>query len=303
MKQRYTVVGLGELLWDLYLDGPRLGGAPANVAYHATLLGDHGVVASRVGPDERGDRAIAYLQERSVDTSHVQRDPERPTGVARVSLSGDQARFSIAAGAAWTVPRWTADWEDLFGRTHLLCFGTLLCARREGRAVLERASAALPADGWRLLDLNLRPPFDTGEAIDAALSCANGIKLNEQEASFLCARYGVEDLPRWLLVEKKMRVVAITRGVRGSLLYDSRQRVEHPGLSLTDHTKGDPVGAGDAFAAALGYHLLRAHPLSRASAAANRYAALVASRAGAMPELDSEDVMGLMGEEEVVEVP
>jgi fructokinase len=290
MKQRYTVVGLGELLWDLFADGPRLGGAPANVAYHATVLGDHGIVASTVGQDERGDQAIAYLQGRNVDTSHVQRDPDRPTGVARVALSGDQARFAIVGGAAWTVPKWTADWENLFRRAQLLCFGSLLCAQREGRVVLERASASLPDDGWRLLDLNLRPPYDTDEAIDAALSCANGVKLNEQEASILRTRYGAEDLPRWLIDQKKMRVVAITRGARGSLLYDGQEMVEHPGAASVDRTAGDVVGAGDAFTAALGHHLLRAHSLEKAGAAANRYAALVASRAGAMPDMDSADV-------------
>ena len=51
--KNYTTVGLGELLWDMFPEGKQLGGAPANFAYMTRLLGDEGIVASRVGSDAR----------------------------------------------------------------------------------------------------------------------------------------------------------------------------------------------------------------------------------------------------------
>lgn len=296
-----TVVGLGELLWDLFPDGRRLGGAPANVAYHASVLGDRGVVATRVGQDAAGDEALALLGGRGVDVTWVQRDPARPTGVAEVRLSGDgEARFCIDATAAWSAPAWTDDWERLFSTADALCFGTLLCAEPAGLEVVERAVRSLPSGALRLLDLNLRPPHTTDRAVENALACANALKLSEEEVAALCPtpRAGVEDLAADLLVRLGFRVVAITRGSRGSLLYTRGGRHAHPGFAIDPDAEGDPVGAGDAFTATLAHHLVRGHPPARAQAAANRYAAHVASCAGAMPEVDAtlrQQVTGLSG--------
>jgi fructokinase len=290
MKERYLVVGLGELLWDLFPDrgGRRLGGAPANVAYHSAVLGDHGVVASRVGTDEPGREALQALEQRGVETCLIQLDTGRPTGTARVTLgSGPEPAFEIDATAAWTAPVWTQQWEAAIRRADVLCFGTLLCSMPAGRDLVERATAAVPDHALRVLDLNLRPPFDRPEAIDAALACADIVKLSEEELDTLGKLRGVADAAAHLLSSRsRVRAVAVTRGPRGSLLYTEEGQDEHPGHAIDDPERGhDPVGAGDAFTAALVHHLVRGHAPGRANAAANRYASFVASRAGAMPDL------------------
>lgn len=299
MKDRYVVVGLGELLWDQFLDRGqrRLGGAPANVAYHAAALGDYGVVASRVGTDEPGREALQTLEQRGVDTSLVQIDTGRLTGTARVTLStstsaddrcGPEPAFEIDATAAWTAPVWTRQWEAVIRRADVLCFGTLLCSMPAGRHVVEQAAAVVPDHALRVLDLNLRAPFDQPEAIEAALACADIVKLSEDELGALGRQRGVADVAEHLISSQqpRLRVVAVTRGPRGSLLYTPAGRDEHPGLAIeSPEGDNDPVGAGDAFTAALAYHLVRGHAPGRANAAANRYASFVASRAGAMPAL------------------
>jgi fructokinase len=149
---------------------------------------------------------------------------------------------------------------------------------------MEQAAAAVPSRALRLLDLNLRPPLDTALAVDAALSCANAVKLSEDEADALRERLGGEEITEHLLGGRGMRLVAITRGARGSLVCTAHGRHQHPGVPL-DAAGGDAVGAGDAFTAALAHHLARGHAIAVANAAANRYAAFVASRPGAMPDV------------------
>jgi len=283
----HTIVGLGELLWDRLPGGERLGGAPANVVYHASVLGDRGVLATRVGADAAGDEALRLLGERGVDVSTVQRDTDRATGTACVSLSSaGEPGFTFDMTAAWTGLAWTDQWRGLLAAVDVLCFGTLLCSQPAGRDLLRRAARVVPAAALRLLDLNLRLPYTTDEAVEAALACANALKLSEEEARALAVRFGVVDAAAWLVENRGLRIVAVTRGARGSLLYTAGGRLEHHGAPLDAPEQGaDPVGAGDAFTAALVHHLVRGHSPQRAGAAANRYAAFVASRAGAMPDI------------------
>lgn len=258
------------------------------MAYHASALGDRGVVASRLGQDGPGDEALQLLVSRGVDTSAIQRDPARITGTAHVTMDpAGEPSFAIDSSAAWTAPEWTPQWEALMRGADVICFGTLLCTRKLGRVAVERAAAAAKDGALLLLDLNLRPPFDTDGAIDAALACANVVKLSEHELARLGRRRGLEPAAaaEALLRDEGIRAVAVTRGAQGSLLFTAEGLCEHPGAPLPADPSpyADPVGAGDAFTAALAHHLVRGHTPARASAAANRYAAFVASRPGATP--------------------
>lgn len=292
---RHRIIGLGELLWDLFPDHRSLGGAPANVVYHATALGDHGVMLSRVGRDPLGDEALALLAARGVDVTAIQRDRVQPTGVVRVTHDrSGRVGFDIDARAAWAHPAWSDDWAAAVAGAGGLCFGTLLCAQEAGRAVVERAAATAPAHALRLLDLNLRPPFDTAAAIDAALACANAVKLSEDEARRLAGHLGVDGADRLAdrlaerLLGRGLRAVAVTLGARGSALYSEHGCDRQPGVPLAPGANADPVGAGDAFTAALIHHLVRDHAPAHAGAAANHYGAFVASRPGAMPDVPDE---------------
>jgi len=284
-KQQYTVVGLGEVVWDVFSNQRRLGGAPANVAYHAAALGDKAVLASRVGQDALGQEALELLSRRGVDVSAVQQDRQFPTGTVQVTLDAQgQPSYVIDGAAAWAHPQWTPCWSGLIRRASVVCFGTLLQSSAPGREVLRRAREACSAGTVWLLDLNLRPPFDAAPALDAALDAATVVKLSQEEAVALSQHLGVKDAATWLVQQGGKDLVAVTRGQRGSLLITRDGSHTHPGYPLGS-TRGDPVGAGDAFTAALAHHLVRGHPPGRINGAANLYAAHVASCEGAMPLL------------------
>ncbi len=294
MANGERIIGWGELLWDCLPSGRRLGGAPANVAYHAACLGADASLVSRVGDDALGEEALVALGERGVATELVQRDVQRPTGTVRVTFIDGEPQYEIEADVAWDQIELRPELTAALGQLDLFCFGTLAQRTPGARATLNAALAELPRDCLRLCDLNLRPgPGNEPEIIAAALDAANVVKLNQAEIDTLSELFGVADVPTWLMAQRGATLVAITRGADGSRLIDRHGSWEHPGLPLESAT-GDPVGAGDAFCAALAVGLVRNLPLAQINTAANRYAAFVASRLGAMPAIP-EELRGALG--------
>jgi fructokinase len=188
----FTVVGLGEVLWDLLPAGPRLGGAPANVAYWAAQLGDEGHVASRVGVDTDGDEAVALLARAGVGTAAIQRDPTHPTGTVAVALSvHGLPRYTIVEDVAWDYLAWPdAGWAALAARADAVCFGTLAQRTPAARTAIAGFLAALRPEALRLLDLNLRDPFWSPALLDTALRQATAVKLNDDESPRVAAALG-----------------------------------------------------------------------------------------------------------------
>jgi fructokinase len=273
----------GELLWDLFPDGPRLGGTAANVAYHAAQLGQPVALVSRVGDDELGKRARTELAAAGVDVACVQVDRDHPTGTVQVEIRDGEPSYRIASVAAWDRIEWTAELADLIGSAKALCYGTLAQRTPLGSGTLSRALERAPS--VCICDLNLRPPFADRAVIERSLAAAHAVKLNEAEAQALCRLFSISDAVAWLLRRPNVTLVAQTNGARGAILSSRSERCVAAGEPSSG---GDPVGAGDAFTAVLAIELLRKSPLSTIGARANRYAAYVASQAGAMPLVPAE---------------
>src|SRR5689334_7938829 len=165
-RARYTIIGLGELLWDLLPAGEQLGGAPANFAYTGTMLGDRGIVVSRVGNDALGRKALDRLRQAGLTTSHVQLDAERPTGTVEVRL-GEQGKpsFVITENVAWDFLEWSAELADLANRADAICFGSLAQRSAQSRATIQRFIKAARRDTLTLFDVNLRAPSYTAEVM------------------------------------------------------------------------------------------------------------------------------------------
>jgi len=291
----FTVVGLGELLWDLFPQGKQLGGAPANFAYISSLLGDHGIVASRIGMDPLGDEVTRRFQQFRLPTDFLQSDSAHPTGTVKVSVdSGGQPQYEITENVAWDFLEMTSEWRALAAQASAITFGSL--AQRSAttrRTILDFLAAARPK-AVRIFDVNLRQSFYSPEILAESARGANIIKLNHEELPRVTELLGAPESvalkgalktsAQWLLQATGAQLICVTRGGRGSLLVSSEGTHEHGGFSV--YIK-DTVGAGDAFAAALVHHFLRGAPLSAMNEAANRMGAWVASCAGAMPEPDS----------------
>lgn len=290
---RYTIVGLGELLWDMLPSGPQLGGAPANFAYYASLLGDHGVVVSRVGDDARGHEALQRLEQLGLPTTAVQLDRNYPTGTVDVIVDADgQPDFKINTDVAWAHMAWTPVWEKLAAQSDVVCFGSMAQHETASADTVNQFLDGLGPKAVRLFDVNLRQGRYSAELLSRSLEKSDIVKLNNDELPHVCALLGTggHDLisqAEQLLTAFSLRLVCLTRGAQGSLILSPHERVEHPGVSVQ---VADTVGAGDAFTAALVYGFLRRKSLARISEAANTLGAWVASQTGAT-QIPDEQIM------------
>ena len=289
MSEQFTVVGLGELLWDILPQGKQLGGAPANFAYMTALLGDRGIVASRVGNDRLGQEAIWHLKSSGLNTSHVQTDGEHATGsvLVKLDLKG-QAEYKFCEDVAWDHLAWTTDWQELAIMTDAVCFGSLAQRSETSRLTIRNFLQSVRADAARIFDVNLRQGFYSAEVLRVALLHANIMKVNDEELPRIMEMFGekIDDEKKaacLLAREFGLKLVCVTRGQRGSLLVCGESIDEHRGFTVK---VADTVGAGDAFTAALVHHWLRKTPLPEMNVAANRLGAWVASQEGAMPVAD-----------------
>ena len=284
MKKR--VVGLGEVLWDILPRGKHLGGAPANFAYITTLLGDEGVVASRVGHDKLGAETIAELATLGLSRDSVQRDEQHPTGVAKVEVDAKGcAQFSIEQPAAWDFLEWTPEWEALARSADAVCFGSLAQRAPTSRATIGKFLGALRARAIRVFDVNLRTPFYSAGVIDESMKLADIVKLNDEEVPRVMKLIGLvhadeKSSARQLIQRYESKLVCVTRGGRGSLLVSKDDSHEQPGLVVKI---ADTVGAGDAFTASLVHGYLRGRSLEVMNRTANRVGAWVATQVGPTP--------------------
>jgi fructokinase len=284
--RKFTVVGLGELLWDLLPSGKQLGGAPANFAYITNLLGDAGIPASRVGEDDLGNEAINRLCGLQVNSAFVQRDPLHPTGTVKVELdAAGQARFEIMQPVAWDFLEWTNEWNPLASQCDALCFGSLAQRSPQSHATILHFVRATRSEAIRVFDVNLRQDFYSKEVITESMKLASIVKLNHEELPRIMRLLELEnatvrDAARTLLSSFGLKLVCITRGDAGSLLMSRAEYSEHSGFKVK---VADTVGAGDAFTATLVHGYLRQQSLAQINETANLVGAWVASQSGGMP--------------------
>jgi fructokinase len=287
--RKFTTVGLGELLWDIFPEGRQLGGAPANFAYMTNLLGDEGIVASRVGRDELGKDAKGRLEHLGLGTSCIQLDPTYRTGIVQVEVDAKgQPTFQIAEPVAWDSFEWTPAWQALARKADAVCFGSLAQRSPQSRQTIYSFLKTIRAETTRVFDVNLRQSFYSAQILADSAKQADIIKLNSDELPTVVQLLGFpfhdeESAAQWLLHTFHIKLVCITRGARGSLLMSEYAKQEHPGIRA--HV-ADTVGSGDAFTAALVYHYLRRDSLATMNEAANQMGSWVASQTGATPAPD-----------------
>ncbi len=285
LKSRPSVVGIGEILWDVFPDRSCFGGAPANFASHVAALGAEAAMVSAVGRDELGDRAISELTARNVATGFVARS-DRPTGTVEVVLDAEgKADYVFAADTAWDSLAWSPELDALARETDAVCFGTL--GQRDARScgMIQRFVAATPPDCLRVFDVNLRQHFYNDDVIEDSLFLANVLKLNDEEIDTVDPEgAGLEPVERLRALCRKyeLKLAALTRGAQGALLVGLKECVDLPALQAE---VVDTVGAGDSFTATVVAGLLAGVDLATVGARACEIAAFVCGQPGATPEL------------------
>jgi len=286
-KHKFLVVGLGEILWDILPAGKQLGGAPANFAYHAQAIGSEAVVVSRVGEDTLGKEILTRLGELGLECGYIQTDREHPTGTVTVELDEQgKPAYNIHEDVAWDFIGAEVALLDFASRADAVCFGSLCQRHRVSRATIREFLSATRQDCIRVFDINLRQSYFYEEIVETMLGVADVLKLNDEElpvVARLVGAKGTEDeVLSDLTARYELRMIALTRGSAGSLLYSGGRSCEHEGYPTE---VVDTVGAGDAFSAALTVGLLQGTDVSEINDFANRVASFVCSQPGATPRL------------------
>jgi len=282
------ILSCGEVLWDLFPEGARFGGAPANFACHAALLGGDVTMLSAVGKDMRGDEAVTILRGFGVEIFLVQRIADAITGSVGVNVdTAGKPSFEIHAGSAWDLINWTDALEAKLSEVDAIYFGTLGQRGAVSRATIRRAMELARERGiLRVLDVNLRSPFYDAALIRESIAHASVLKLSDDELSEVATACGIaldtkpEATLRSLLTRFGLHLVVMTRGAEGALFVSPNGVIDQPGIPTT---VVDTVGAGDSFTAAFVLGILRGDAPEVILQKACEIASAVCSQSGAVP--------------------
>ena len=288
MKEKNIVVGMGEALWDVLPEGKKIGGAPANFAYHVSQFGLPSCVVSAVGEDALGKEIIENLTSKGLNQL-IETVPY-PTGTVQVEI--DQAgvpQYEIKENVAWDNIPYTARLEALADRTKAVCFGSLAQRNVVSRNTINRFLDAMPQspDSLIVFDVNLRQGFYNKEILTNSMERCNILKINDEELVTVSRMFGYPGIDLqdkcWILLGKyNLKMLILTCGINGSYVFTPG----HVSFQPTPTVEGeDTVGAGDSFTAAFIASILRGDSVSDAHAKAVQVSAFVCTQKGAMPIL------------------
>lgn len=287
----YQIIGLGEILWDMFPAGKKLGGAPANFAYHAKAISQGRVdtfIASSIGDDSLGKAISAALHDLKINQNHLAIDSRHPTGTVTVELDQQGSpTYTIDQDVAWdyipTIARKLAESIDA------VCFGTLAQRSPVSRNSIQQFLSEVPDSALKIFDINLRQSYYSLEVISKSLQLANVLKINDEEIGIVSRLLDInatDDSALQEIVNRYgLKLGILTKGGNGSTLISGDQISSFPGIDVPVQ---DSVGAGDAFTAAIAVGILQGYDLDHLNAYANKLAAFVCTSTGATPSIPDE---------------
>lgn len=284
-KNNKYVVGLGEALWDVLPEGKKLGGAPANFAFHAGQFGLNAIAVSALGEDKLADETIQQLEEKRLD--YVMPRVPYPTGTVLVEL--DDAgipTYNIKENVAWDNIPFSPEVEAVAKSTLAVCWGSLAQRNVVSRETIYKFLDATPNDCLKIFDINLRQNFYTKEIIKESMKRCNVLKINDEELVLIGRMFGYPGLDIenkcWLILGKyNLDMLVLTCGVNGSYVFTPGQ------MSYQKTPKvevADTVGAGDSFTGSFCAAILSGKSVKEAHRLAVEVSAYVCTQNGAMPE-------------------
>lgn len=281
-----TVVGLGEILWDVFPERKVLGGAPANFAYHVSQFGYNGYAVSAIGDDLLGKEILSSLQEKELN--YLIETTDYPTGTVQVTLNkAGVPEYEICENVAWDNIPFTAKAENLAKNTGTVSFGSLAQRNSVSRETIKCFLAAMPENSLKIFDINLRQEFYTKELIDESLTLCNVLKINDDEVAVISKLYGYkkyseQDICKKILSDYNLEIVILTKGIDGSFVFTDKETSYQPTPKV--HV-ADTVGAGDSFTAAFVASYMHGDRITDAHQLAMEVSAYVCTQHGAMPKL------------------
>lgn len=280
------VIGIGELLFDVFPTGKKLGGAPVNFAYHVQQLGLESLAVSAVGKDELGDEIMLLLAEKEINTC-VQR-VDAPTGTVQVSLDKEGVpSFTIMENVAWDMIPFSETLAKEAAECSAICFGSLAQRSEVSHKTIRRIIGMVPDDALVIFDINLRQHFYSKALIEESLRASNILKINETEFDIVVKLLGCPDTDYkkgslWIMKQYGIRMVILTCGADGSYIFTGEEESFEPTPKVD---VADTVGAGDSFTAAFCASLLKGASIKEAHRKAVAVSAFVCTQTGAMPKL------------------
>lgn len=285
------VVGMGEALWDVLPEGKKLGGAPANFAYHVLQFGLPSCVVSAVGDDALGNEIIENFKSKGLN--YIIEKVPYPTGTVQVEI--DQAgipHYEIKENVAWDNIPYTAKLEQLAEATSAVCFGSLAQRNEVSRNTISRFLDAISVENDPLIifDINLRQDFYNKEILCNSMERCNILKINDEELATVSRMFGYPDIDFqdkcWILLGKyNLKMLILTCGINGSYVFTPGKVSFQPTPKVE---VADTVGAGDSFTAAFIASILKGKSVTEAHAIAVQTSAYVCTQKGAMPNLPEE---------------
>ena len=281
--KRY-IVGLGEALWDVLPDGKKLGGAPANFAYHAAQFGLDTIAISALGEDKLAEETIDALKEHNLN--YLMPRVPYPTGTVQVTLTGDGIpTYDIKENVAWDNIPLTDEMLEIAKNARAVCFGSLAQRNVVSRENIHKFLDATPDDCVKIFDINLRQQFYTKEVIKESLKRCNILKINDEELVLIGRMFGYPGLDIenkcWLILGKyNLDMLVLTCGTNGSYVFTPGQ------MSFQETPKvvvADTVGAGDSFTGSFVGSILNGKSVPEAHKTAVQVSAFVCTQNGAMP--------------------
>lgn len=282
------IVGMGEALWDVLPEGKKIGGAPANFAYHVSQFGFDSRVVSAVGKDADGDEILDIFAQKKLRTQ-IER-VAYPTGTVQVTLDAvGVPQYEIKEGVAWDNIPFTDELKRLALNTRAVCFGSLAQRNEVSRNTINRFLDTMPDtdDQLKIFDINLRQNFYTKEVLCESMHRCNILKINDEELVTISRIFDypgidLQEKCRALITEYDLKMLILTCGTNGSYVFT-------PGEVSFQETPrvpvADTVGAGDSFTAAFTAAVLSRMPVGEAHKLAVEVSAYVCTQSGAMPEL------------------
>lgn len=287
MKQK--IIGIGEALWDCLPEGSKLGGAPANFAYHVSQYGYNACAISALGNDALGDETKNIFKRNHM--KYIMPVVNYPTGTVQVTLDDEGVpTYDIKNGVAWDNIPFTPDIEAAAQQCHAVCFGSLAQRSEVSRTTINRFLDATPEKCLKIFDINLRQQFYTKDVICESMHRANILKINDEELVTIGRLFGYPGLDIenkcWLLLGKyNLDMLVLTCGVNGSYVFAP----DHKSFFETPHVEvADTVGAGDSFTASFVAAILAGKSIEEAHRLAVDVSAYVCTCAGAMPVIPRE---------------
>ena len=280
------VTGIGEVLWDVLPEGKKLGGAPANFAYHVSQFGFESRIVSAIGPDMLGEELLSGLGDKGLDCM-IEAVPY-PTGTVQVELDGNGIPcYDIRQDVAWDNIPFTPGLEALAKTTGAVCFGSLAQRSPVSRDTINRFIDAMPEGSLRIFDINLRQNFYTKDIVCNSMRKCNILKINDEELETVSVMLGLPDGPQQsrakaLLSMFGLKALILTCGATGSHVFTSE---ETSYIATPQVEVADTVGAGDSFTAAFVSGLLKGLDIRQAHRLAVATSAFVCTQEGAMPVL------------------